>query len=202
MKQATSQAASDGFMNFVSALTSYSWGRRGKDTWAHHLEEIRLFLTPTHRPRRRDHSRSRSPGVPGMALQQYRGDTAQPCHEADTAAMPSSPLTYYKVFFLAVDLHRVDRVEGRLSRVLPLGLQPMKTQSQTAGSKSISRCPKPPWCNSHLKASWRLPRDVGLYVTSGESRRHLGEIRLPRKDTAPPDPRDKLREGARALRQN
>lgn len=33
MKQATSQAASDGFTNFVSALTSYSWGRRGKDAW-------------------------------------------------------------------------------------------------------------------------------------------------------------------------
>lgn len=43
-------------------------------------------------------------------------------------------ITYYKVFLLAVDLHCVDRVEGRLSWVLPLDLPPMRTLSQAAGS--------------------------------------------------------------------
>lgn len=91
----------------------------------------------------------------------------------------------------------------------PSGPATKKTPSQTAGSKSsawgresISHCPEPLWCNSHLKASWRLPRDAGLFITSRESQHHLREIQLPRKGIAPPDHRDKQRERASCLRQN
>lgn len=87
----------------------------------------------------------------GMALQQYGGGTHSPALlQARHSSNSLLSLTYYKVLLLAVDLHRVDRVEGRVSWVLPLGLPSMKTPSQTAGSKSsawgkesISHCPEP-----------------------------------------------------------
>ena len=60
-------------------------------------------------------------------------------------------LTYYKVLFLTVDLHRVDRVEGWLSWILPLGLPRMKNtvsdsreQDQRLGDREDFMLPRAP----------------------------------------------------------
>lgn len=105
-------------------------------------------------------------------------------------------LTHYKVFLLAVDLHGVDRVEGRLSRGLPLGLPPRKTPSQTAGSKRSA------WGGKGFPTA-PIPAAKQPFVTSRENQRHLGGVGdTPGAGAAPAGPGDRPREGARHPRRN
>lgn len=71
MKQATSQAVSDGFENVVSALTSYSWGRGDRGVA---LQRPGASCSShQHMDRASRATGTAQPPVPG-----YR-DTAQPC---------------------------------------------------------------------------------------------------------------------------
>lgn len=114
MKQATSQAVSDGFVNVASALTSHSWSRgdRGVAQQCPRGSAAPHTSTATAHPMCQDMGTQPSP--------------------AESPTWHSSRLsqTYYEILFLAIDLHCVDGVEGWLSWVLSLGLSPRKTLSQ------------------------------------------------------------------------
>lgn len=126
MKQATSQAASDGFVNVVSALTSCSWSREdtvcgtavSQGTAAPHSGTGTVPAQPQPSPVCRDMGTQ-----PGPAKSQTRHDSLL-------------SQTYNEVLLLAIDLHCVDGVEGWLSWVLPLGLSPRKTPSQAVVTRA------------------------------------------------------------------
>lgn len=150
MKQATSQAASDGCANVVSVLTSYSWDtgdravsqRCPRGSAVPHTSTWTVPAQPQPSPTCQDMGTQPSPA------------------KSQTRHNSLLSQTYNKVFLLAIDLHCVDGVEGWLSWVLPLGLSPRKTPSQAEETQTVlgvSHCPKPPRPDSHLKGSQALP---------------------------------------------